>query len=332
MASLLLPLLAASNITNVTTTETDTEQQYGYDPSEGVAIVFIVLFGLSTLLHGAQATYFRTWFLLPTAVLCGLGESLGWVGRLWSDIGQCGHGIQNPVRWAAILGFNSGKLTSGTHQTRISATIISPTPLLAASFIIFSRIIQQLGPQYSLLPSRSYAWIFVSCDLIALVVQGVGGGLASAAVTLSAANQGADIMLGGIGFQFAVVVIFTFLVTDFLIRRARDAPWRPAEPTSTIVPGTRMSQRTRITLYALAFSNTVLFIRSVYRLIELSGGWEGRIIHTQVYFNVLDGGMIVLAMAVWNFVHPGVFLRAPAKGEDVGMEKLQRRAVEDGQA
>nr|GAT45054.1 predicted protein [Mycena chlorophos] len=311
MASLLLPLLAASNITNVTTTETDTEQQYGYDPSEGVPIVFIVLFGLSTLLHAAQATYFRTWFLLPTAVLCGLGESLGWVGRLWSA---------------------TSASADTAFKIQISATIISPTPLLAANFVIFSRIIQQLGPQYSLLPSRSYAWIFVSCDLIALVVQGVGGGLASAAVTLSAANQGADIMLGGIGFQFAVVVIFTFLVMDFLIRRARDAPWHPAEATSTVVPRTRMSQRTRITLYALAFSNTVLFIRSVYRLIELSGGWEGRIIHTQVYFNVLDGGMIVLAMAVWNFVHPGIFLRAPAKGEDVGMEKLQRRTMDDGQA
>ena len=47
-------------------------------------------------------------------------------------------------------------------------------------------------------------------------------------------------------------------------------------------------------------------------MIELGGGWNGRIFNTQLYFNVLDGGMIVLAVFTWNFVHPGVFLAEPS--------------------
>jgi hypothetical protein len=35
----------------------------------------------------------------------------------------------------------------------------------------------------------------------------------------------------------------------------------------------------------LMFNTTCLFICAVYRVIELSDGWSGRIIHTQVYFS-----------------------------------------------
>lgn len=37
------------------------------------------------VLHAAQAAYFRMWWLLPTACLCGVGELVGWTGRLWSS-------------------------------------------------------------------------------------------------------------------------------------------------------------------------------------------------------------------------------------------------------
>lgn len=79
------------------------ESQYGYIPSEKVAITFLALFGLSTgelylyesaealvlslypASHIGQAVYFRLWWLLPTACLCGIGELVGWSGRLWSS-------------------------------------------------------------------------------------------------------------------------------------------------------------------------------------------------------------------------------------------------------
>ncbi len=35
--------------------------------------------------HVVQAFWFRMWWLLPTVVLAGLGELIGWSGRYWSS-------------------------------------------------------------------------------------------------------------------------------------------------------------------------------------------------------------------------------------------------------
>lgn len=40
-------------------------------------------------------------------------------------------------------------LAANFHFTRIVATILSPTPFLAAIFILFSRIVGRLGIRYS---------------------------------------------------------------------------------------------------------------------------------------------------------------------------------------
>ncbi|KAF7354226.1 hypothetical protein MVEN_01110400 [Mycena venus] len=272
--------------------DTQSDNSYGYVPQETVAILFLALFGISTVLHVCQATYYRVWWLLPTAALCGVGELLGWSGRLWSSISPA---LETPF------------------LIQISTTIISPTPLLAASFIILARVIHQLGTSYSLLTPKWYTILFLPCDIIALVVQAVGGGMASSADTLSGANLGANVMLGGIGFQFAVIVIFSALSLDFIQRYVRDKRVRVHENT----PRGVLSLNLKLMLAALAFSTTTLFIRSVYRIIELASGWNGRIIETQVYFNVLDGGMVVLAIYTLNIAHPGVLLRhTPEKDLD----------------
>lgn len=47
----------------------------------------------------------------------------------------------------------------------------------------------------------------------------------------------------------------------------------------------RMNGSMKLMSCGLAFSTLMLFIRTVYRTIELSNGWNGRIIQTQVYFS-----------------------------------------------
>ncbi|KAJ7268611.1 RTA1-domain-containing protein [Mycena rebaudengoi] len=271
--------------------------QYGYIPQESVAILFLVLFGISTILHLGQATYFRTWWLLPTACLCGIGELAGWGGRLWSSFSpQAGDPYFNAVR--DFVAPNSPQITT---------TIISPTPLLAVNFILLSRLVQRLGISYSWLPPKWYTIIFLTCDIVALVVQGVGGGMASSAEDLAGANRGANVMLAGIIFQLVAIIVYSALAGDYFRRYLTDSPAR------TSVASTRgaLTPRLKIMIGALLFSTTVLFIRSIYRTIELQDGWTGRIIHTEVYFNVLDGGMVVLAIFTMNFAHPGFLLREP---------------------
>ncbi|TFK73781.1 RTA1-domain-containing protein [Pluteus cervinus] len=276
-------------------TDPGANSPYGYIPTEAICILFLVLFSLSTVAHTGQATYYRMWWLFPSVITGGIGEILGWAGRLWSSQNV---GLQTPF------------------MIEISTTIISPTFILAANFIIFGRIIDHLGTGYSRLPARLYSRILITCDAISLLVQAAGGGMASAATTLDAANRGANIMLAGIVFQFVIITLYVALVTEFLIRYTHDNPFTCRTKSS---PRNNMSPRTRIMLGALGFNTLCLFIRAIYRIIELSDGWRGRVIHTQVYFNVLDGGMITLAIYTFNFIHPGMFLpiREPSTGDSL---------------
>jgi hypothetical protein len=53
---------------------------------------------------------------------------------------------------------------------------------------------------------------------------------------------------------------------------------------------------------------------SIYRVVELSGGWNGRVIQTQAYFIWLDGGMVTLAIYTMNLCHPGLLLAVQDAG------------------
>ncbi|KAJ7036730.1 RTA1 like protein [Mycena alexandri] len=276
---------------------------YGYTPTEYVCVIFVALFALSTLLHVGQATRYRLWWLFPTAVLAGLLETIGWGGRLWSSTA--------PQRFEA-------------YEIQIVCTIMGPTPLAAANFIILGRIINRLGPIYSRLSPKLYTILFLCCDIVSLVVQAIGGGMAAGAVNrrLNPA-KGGNVMLGGIVFQMVTITVYVFCAGEFLVRYLKNRPIGSASAPATTPP---LGRKMKILISALVFNTTCLFIRAVYRVIELSDGWSGRIIHTQVYFNVLDGTMITLAILTLNFAHPGVLLAAPQDKDTESEETVDVKA------
>ncbi|KAK0477397.1 RTA1 like protein-domain-containing protein [Armillaria novae-zelandiae] len=277
------------------------DSPYGYTPSKGIALTFIILFGISTLTHTAQTIYFRMWWAFPTIILAGCLEILGWSGRFWSSISPS---------------------LSSPFMIQITATIIGPTPLVAANFLILGAIIRILGPAYSRLSPRAYSIVFVSCDIISLVIQGGGGGIASSASDrndLKGAKLGSNVMLAGIVFQLVVITFYAILACEFLVRYTHNRPVatlfaRKKRSDSLVTlsspnpPRGVLDTKIKIMIFALVFNTLCLFIRSIYRTIELADGWNGRIILTEVYFNVLDGAMVVLAIYTLNFAHPGVLI------------------------
>ncbi|KAF8305131.1 hypothetical protein DL93DRAFT_2233179 [Clavulina sp. PMI_390] len=322
---------------------------YGYVPTSGICALFIALYALSTILHIGQAIKTRTWYTLFTVVLCGISEVIGWGARFWS--------AKNILALTPFL-------------MQISTTIFAPTFTAAANFIILGHIIKRVGPQYSRIHSFAYGPVFVSIDAVALVVQAVGGGIASSSPTLKAIQQpgtapitsvasqsivGGHIMLGGIVVQLAEILVSLALSAEFFWnyskgRVVRDLPSVATTPETTATirePGVtadssgevekvteadnvdrdsaleksrrwswkvdlavdhQMSRKVAIMSWALAFSSLCLLIRAIYRTVELSDGWNGRIIETQLYFNVLDGAMVTLAMYTLNLFHPGFLL------------------------
>ncbi|KAH7912843.1 RTA1 like protein-domain-containing protein [Hygrophoropsis aurantiaca] len=266
---------------------------YDYVPTRSVGIIFTTLFAISTVAHIIQSVRFRLWWLLPTAVFCGVSELVGWSARLYSSGAP-----------RALIPF----------EIQISATITGPTPLIAANFVILEYIIKTLGPRFSRLTPKMYTIIFCSCDAISLTIQGVGGAVAAmAAGNGNDPTTGGTIMLIGIVIQMVAISAFVMCAGEFLYRYATNQPLHKAEDdfekhssVSDYVRG--MDPRMKIMLYAMTFTTTCLFIRAVYRTVELTDGWNGRIISTQVYFNVLDGGMVTLAIYTLNIFHPGFLI------------------------
>ncbi|KAJ3809465.1 RTA1-domain-containing protein [Lentinula aff. lateritia] len=261
---------------------------YGYRPTRSICILFLCLFGISSLIHFSQALFYRKWFFLYTAVLAGLVEILGWSGRLWS---------------------NQNLPNSTAFTMQITCTIMGPTPLLAANFIILAGVIRKFGDCYCRLSPRLYSIIFLSCDFIALAVQGGGGGIASATKDTDTVNLGSHIMLGGIAFQFVVIICYVVLAIEFFWRYSRGRPVRSRSGVvSKLSTKVAVDEHDRLMIYALIFNTSCLFLRAIYRTVELTDGFHGKIIETQWLFNVFDGAMIVLAMYAFNVAHPGRLL------------------------
>ena len=94
--------LAAANATISEQQSAEDQLPFNYVPTGWVGITFLTLFSLTTgeylpyevdngLIpttagHLIQALLLRTRYMIPTLVLCGFGEILGWAGRYWGHV------------------------------------------------------------------------------------------------------------------------------------------------------------------------------------------------------------------------------------------------------
>ena len=63
-----------------------------------------------------------------------------------------------------------------------------------------------------------------------------------------------------------------------------------------------------LVLVSVMIASTMILVRGVFRSIELSEGWDGHLVQTEIYQMCLDGIPMVIAVGVFNVLHPGVIL------------------------
>jgi RTA1 like protein len=60
-------------------------------------------------------------------------------------------------------------------------------------------------------------------------------------------------------------------------------------------------------IYAgLLVATITILIRSSFRVAELTGGFHGKLWHSEIDFMVLDGAMIAIASLLMTLFHPGL--------------------------
>lgn len=247
---------------------------YGYYPSVPANAFFLALFAIClgfNLLFGIR---YKTWTYMLAMGLGCLAEVIGYVGRILLH--------NNPF---GQVGF----------EMQICCLIIAPAFNSAAIYLTLKHIALAFGPEWSRLRPKYYTWIFITFDLLALTLQGAGGGIAATSNNNdNLRNVGDDLMMTGISWQVATLLIFGVIVVDYIIRR-----WKDHIPLSKEASATIKDRKFRLLVVALVIAYLAVFTRCVYRIAEMSGGWRNPIMQTERLF---------IGIESW-YVRPRLMLR-----------------------
>ena len=179
---------------------------------------------------------------------------------------------------------------------------IAPALLTAAIYLCLSRIVIVYGEHLSRFKPRTYTLMFCTCDVISLVLQALGGGIASTAHKSSQLTLGKNIMLAGLIFQVFSLVLFGVAAGEFAMRVLKATGSRNPRYIDLV-----SSRHFKSFLIGLVVASVTIFIRSVYRCAELSGGFKGSLfVSDEGVFMFLEGAMIVLAATCLTWLHPAI--------------------------
>jgi hypothetical protein len=118
------------------------------------------------------------------------------------------------------------------------------------------------------------------------------------------------ILIAGLALQAASLLGFLTAAADVFRRVKRSTEeQRTQDPTLVALRGSR---RWKLFLLAIGGAALLIFVRTVYRVAELSGGFSGQLANEEIPFMILEGPMIIIAILLLTLFHPGVVFKGGA--------------------
>ncbi|PIA95143.1 hypotheticalsprotein [Cercospora beticola] len=251
---------------------------YGYTPALAVGVLGVVLFFIAAVAHLYLLIRHRTWYFTPMLVGT-IMEIVGYTFRLLSS-------QQNPysVPYFVIQYF---------------FIVVAPVLFSAAIYTIVSVMINIYGREFAPLPPKAVLGIFITCDIVATIVQVAGAALVGVAYS----NQKDpttpnNILLAGLAFQVFSFAVFLVILTWTLVK-ARKSPERI---NAGFVVG-------------LVMATLAVYLRTVFRLAETAEGLMATLSTHEVYFGCLEFAPIVVAVFIFTYWHPGRWLKSGVLAE-----------------
>ncbi|PYH97598.1 RTA1-domain-containing protein [Aspergillus ellipticus CBS 707.79] len=244
-----------------------------FTPSLAAAVMFVALFGLSTILHFQQMISTRTWFMI-TFIIGGILETIGYIGRILSAI-------------------EAPNYTVGPYAMQSALILIAPAFLAATIYMELGRIINLTHAEspYVVRPKWLTA-IFVAGDVISFLMQASGAGLM--VESPNNPTSGEHIILGGLFVQ--IIFFGFFLITSFLLQlRLRRSP---------TAQSVELRGLWRKHLYCLYAAGILIFCRSIIRVVEYLQGYDGYLATHQVFIYVFDALLMFGVMCLFHAFHP----------------------------
>ncbi|RHZ66743.1 RTA1 domain-containing protein [Aspergillus thermomutatus] len=280
---------------------------YFYDPSLGASILFTIIY-IIPLIYQSYMTFIlprkaqspRTNYFIPAVIGAAL-EVAGYALRCASirkpeDIGL--YAVSNtiiviaPVFVCASLYMLLGKLETS------SADGSSKKP---ASF---------LGG----FPVRWLPRIFVTLDIVSVLTQGSGSGIASSGNWEgSTKDAGIGVLIGGLVLQVVTFAVYLVIVGWF--------HWR------AVVEGEQLLHGVRMVMVGIYIAGFFIMVRSIYRIFEFAFGIDSYTFTHEWPLYVLEAVPMLVALMVLGWFHPARWLTMPRleEGQTYSLRKSGRR-------
>ncbi|KAJ5356623.1 hypothetical protein N7517_011232 [Penicillium concentricum] len=263
--------------------------EYDYIPSVPAAVTFIVLFGISTLLHCWQMFRGRTWFFI--AFILG---------------GICEYQLDR-----VISSNEYPKYTIPPLAIQAIFVLVAPSLLAASIYMELGRIMIVTGGEHLSPIRRSWLTkIFVVGDVISFFVQAGGAGML---VKASTAAKGGSVIKVGLIIQ--IIFFGLFIITSIIFH------------VKLVKNGSRVLQQHHVPWKkhqtVLYIGSLLIFVRSIFRYIEYNQGSSGALLQQEFWSYIFDAALMLLVMIAFNVVHPAEISRLmeERKGE-YGMELI----------
>jgi hypothetical protein len=141
-----------------------------------------------------------------------------------------------------------------------------------------------------------------------------GGGY-MAAGSLSAMENGERIVIAGLAVQLVFFGFFMFLsaVFHYRVRSDRQQSVRP------IAADSRFSSSWEAMMWCLYGACILIFVRSVFRVIEFVQGNDGYIMKREYLLYVFDAVLMALQAALLLLAYPGAIVKGSRRTGDVAL-------------
>ncbi|KAI5266794.1 parasitic phase-specific protein PSP-1 [Aureobasidium subglaciale] len=280
---------------------------YGYAPNLGANAFFVALFAISCLVFCYQARLYRKWLGFSIAMILGTAlESIGYASRL-------------------IL--SNDPFSPTGFKLNIVLLTFAPTFLTAGIYLLLKQLTLSLAPALSPLKPSLYTPIFVSCDIIAILLQGTGGAISAAAASGTSKNLldlGVNVMIAGLSSQVITLAIFALLAAVFFVRIAENKAMLSPSANHIWQDG-----GFRCFMISAMAAFLFIFIRCAYRIAELKDGWGSAIMRREDEFIILDSVMISVAAVLLNIFHPGRCFKTSLRETSVDLSRLERKEEDE---
>ncbi|KXS94863.1 hypothetical protein AC578_8464 [Pseudocercospora eumusae] len=262
---------------------------YGYAPNLAATIIFLILFALSGLTYIYQGLRSRTYFFSTAMSIGCFAQVLGYTAKLLLH--------NDPF---SDLGF------------KLSVVILTFAPAFYAAGIYYTlkHISLTFNPSLSRLRPELYTWIFIACDLFSIILQAIGGGIASGSPSTKILRVGDNVMITGLAVQVGTMLVFAGLAIDYGFAVRRNARMRSSRRLEFFF------------LVALGIAYFCILVRCAYRLAELAKGWgpQNGVLRMEGLFIGLDSVPCGIASVLLNVWHPGWCF--PRENQRDGGEKV----------